>query len=81
MVCIGSVRGEEFKQDIAARTFALIAPTWLVLHQVSCNSKIVPNGPKRKEMHQNMILGCNVVDRECLLQKNSNKTSWHELLH
>ena len=69
MVQIGSICCEKFKQNIVARTVALIAPVCHVLLRVSCNSKIVPNGPKRKEMHQNMILGCNVVDRECLLQK------------
>ena len=36
-----------------ARTFALIVPIWRVLQQVSCNSKTVPNAPKRKETKQN----------------------------
>ena len=48
-----------------ARTFALIAPVWCV----SCNSETVPNAPKRKEMHENMSLGSNGVDRERSLQK------------
>jgi hypothetical protein len=67
MVWIVSIRCEKILKDIAAQTFALIEPAWLILHQVSCNSKTVPNGPKRKETHQNMNLGCNVVDRECSL--------------
>ena len=46
-----------------ARTFALIVPVWRVLQQVSCNSKTVPNAPKRKETHQNMSLGSNGVDQ------------------
>ena len=49
---------------------ALIAPVWLVLHQVSCSSETVQNALDRKETHQNMILGSNSVDRECSLQKN-----------
>jgi len=39
------------------------------LQQVLCNSEMVPNAPKRKEMHQNMSLGSNGVDREHSLQK------------
>ena len=69
MVLIGSVRCEKFKQDIVARTFALIAPVWLVLQQVSCNSKTVPNAPKQKQTHQNLSLGSNGVDRERSLRK------------
>jgi len=47
-------RCEKFLQDFVARTFALIAPVWHILRQVSCSSKTVPNAPKRKETHQNM---------------------------
>ena len=65
MVWIRSVLCEKFYQDITARTFALIAPVW----RVSCNSQTVSNAPKRKEMHQNMSLGSNGVDRERSLQK------------
>ena len=52
-----------------ARTFALLVPVWRVLQQVSCNSKTVPNAPKRKETDQNMSLGSNGMDRECSLRK------------
>ena len=45
---------------MTARTFALIALVW----RVSYNRETVPNAPKRKEMHQNMSLGTNGVDRE-----------------
>ena len=69
MVWIGSVRCEKFWHDFVARTFALIAPVWLVLQQVSCSRETVPNAPKRKETHQNMFLGSNGVDRECSLRK------------
>ena len=50
--------------DFVAWTFTLIAPVWRVLHQVSGYSEIVTNAPKRNEMHQNMSLGSNGVDRE-----------------
>jgi hypothetical protein len=53
-----------------ARTLALIAPSWPILHRVSCSSEMVPNAPKRKEMHRKMSLGSNGVDRECSLRKN-----------
>ena len=62
MVLIGSVRCEKFKQDIVARTFALIAPVWLVLQQVLFNSKTDPNAPKWKETHQTLSLESNSVD-------------------
>ena len=52
-----------------AQTFALIAPGWPILHQVSCSSETVQNAPERKQTHQNMSLGSNGVDRERLLQK------------
>jgi len=65
MVWIRCVLCEKFYQDITARTFALIAPVW----RVSCNSETVSNAPKRKEMHQNMSLGSNGLDRACSLQK------------
>src|SRR6185369_16981244 len=78
MVWIGSVRCE---QDIIARTFALIAPVWRVLHQVSCSSKTVPkcsrtgrNAPK----HEFRVQWCG---SGAFVTKTSNKTSWHELLH
>src|SRR6185312_1317400 len=52
-----------------AQTFALIAPGWPILHQVSCSSETVPNAPERKESDQNMSLGSNGVDRERSLRK------------
>ena len=69
MVWIGSVRCEKFRLDFVARTFTLIAPGWRVMPQVSCSSEMVPNVRKQKEMHQNMSLGSNGVDRERSLQK------------
>ena len=69
MVWIGSISSEKFKQDIIAQTFALIAPVWRVLHQVSCCSETAQKAPERKETHQNMSLGSNGVDRERSLWK------------
>ena len=80
MVWIGNVHCEKFEQDIVARTFALIAPVWRVLHQVSCSSETVQNAPERKEMHQNMSLGSMVWIGSVNCQ-TSNKTSRYELLY
>ena len=52
-----------------ARTFALIAPVWRILHQVSCCSETVQKALEQKETHKNMSLGSNSVDRERSLQK------------
>jgi len=78
---IGCVRGENIQRDFVARTFALIAPVQPILHRVSCSNEMVPNAPKHYETHQNMSLGPDGVDRVDLLEKNSNGTLWHELLH
>src|SRR6185503_5172394 len=69
MVWIGCIRCETFRHDIVARTFALIAPVWRVLQQVSCRSKTVPNAPKRKETQQYMSLGSNGMDQGRSLRK------------
>ena len=53
-----------------AQTCALIAPVQPVLHRVSCCNETLPNAPKHYEMHQNMSLGPNGVDRVHSLRKN-----------
>ena len=62
-------RYEKFRHDFVAQTFALIAPVWRILQQVSCSSEMVPNAPKQKETHQNMSLGSNGVDQVRSLKK------------
>jgi hypothetical protein len=69
MVWIVSVCCEKLWHDFVAWTFTLIAPVWRVMPLVSCSSETVPNVPKQKEMHQNMRLGSNGMDRECSLWK------------
>ena len=66
---MGFVRCEKFRCDIVARTFALIAPVQLVLHRVSCSNETLPNAPKHYEMHENMTLWSNRVDRVRSLRK------------
>ena len=64
-----------------AQTYALIAPVQPILHRVSCSIETLPSAPKHYETHQNMSLESNGVDRVHSLRKNSDATSWHELLH
>ena len=50
----------KFERDFMAQTFALVQP---VLHRVSQDNQTVSNASKQYEMHQNMSLGSNGVDR------------------
>ena len=60
---IRCVRCEKLQCDFVARTFALIEPVQYVLQQVSCSYETIPNATKHYEMHQNMGLGSNRVER------------------
>ena len=51
IVWIGLIRGDKFKRDFVARTYALIY----------CSNKMVPNAPKPYDMEQNMSLGSHGV--------------------
>jgi len=72
---IGCVRCEKFRCDFMAQTCALIAPVQPVLYQVSCSNGTLTNTPKHYEMHKNMSLGSNGVDRVRSLRKISDATS------
>ena len=52
-----------------AQTCALIALVQTYLHRVSCSNETLTNAPKHYEMHQNMSLGSNGVDRVHSLRK------------
>ena len=51
MMWIGLIRGDKFKRDFVARTYALIY----------CSNKTVPKAPKPYDMEQNMSLGSHGV--------------------
>ena len=68
---IGCVHCEKPRRDFVARTFALIAPVYPVLHRVSCSYKKIINAPKHYATHQNMSLGSNGVDWVRSLRKIS----------
>ena len=57
---IGCVRREKLRCVFVARTFALVRN---VLPRVLQGNRMVANAPKWYEMHQNMCLGSNGVDR------------------
>ena len=64
---IGCISCQNFQSDFVARIFALIAPIRPILHRVSSSNETVSNAPKHYEMHRNMSLGSNCVDRVCSL--------------
>jgi hypothetical protein len=72
---------KKFLQDILARTFALIAPVWRVLQQVLFSSETVPNAPNQKRNTPKQEFRVQWCGSGALFVKNSDKTSWHELLH
>ena len=75
---IGSLCCEKFRRDFVARTFALVRPIFVPIFVTQPNSpkctQIVPNAQKHHFTVQWGGSGAFVV-------KNSNATSWHELLH
>jgi len=66
---IGCVHCEKLENDFLAQTCALNAPVQPVLPRVSCSNETLPNAPKHYEMHQNISLWSNGVDRVCSLRK------------
>ena len=69
MEWVGCIRYEKFQNDFMAQTGALIAPVQPVLQRALCSYKTIQNASKHYEMHQNMSLGPNGVDRVHSLQK------------
>ena len=63
------VRCKKFWCDFVAKTFTLIAPVQLVLHQASCSNETIQNAPKHYETHQHISLGSNGVGRVHSLRK------------
>ena len=65
------VRCKNVRCDLVSRTFVLIAKVRLVLHRVLCINEMITNAAKHYEMHKNMSLGSNGLDRVCSLRKIS----------
>ena len=78
---IDSVHCEKIRCDFVERTFALVAPVHPVLYRASYSNKTIQNASKHYEMHQNMSFGPNRGGSGAFVAKNSDATSWHEVLH
>ena len=81
MEWVRCVRCEKFKNDFMAQTCALIAPVQPVLRRVSCSNETLPNAPKHYEMQKKHVFRVHWGGLGAFIVKNSDATSWHELLH
>ena len=70
---IGYVCREKFWHTFVARTFALIAPVWPILHRVSCCNETVQKTSNMYKTHHNISLGYNGVDRVRSLWNNRTR--------
>jgi len=75
---IGCVHCEKFWHDFMARTFAPLRP---VLHRVLYGNHTVPNASKEYENTPKREFRGQCGGSGALITKNSDSTSWHELLH
>jgi len=46
---------KKLQLDFMGRSFVLIAPVQLVLHQLSRTYEMIPNTPKYYEMHETLV--------------------------
>ena len=80
MEWVSCIRCEKFQNDFMEQTFALIAPVQPVLHQASCINETIQNAPKHYKTHKNMSLASNGGGSGAFIAKNSEASSWHEVL-
>ena len=78
---IGWVRCKKFRCDFVAQTFALIAPVQPVLHRVSCSNETIQNAPQTVQNAPIHALRVKWGGSGVFIVKNSDATSWHELVH
>ena len=71
---------EKFRCDFMAQTCALIAPVQPVLHRVSCSNKTLTNAPKHYENAPKHEFRVQWGGSRAFVAKNSDASSWHELL-
>jgi hypothetical protein len=72
---------EKFRCDFRAQTCALIAPVQPVLHRVSCSNETLTNAPKHYENAPKHEFRVQWGGSRAFIAKNSDASSWHELLH
>ena len=72
---------EKFRRDFMAQTCALIALVQPVLHRVSCSNETLTNAPKHYENAPKHEFRVQWGGSRAFIAKNSDTSSWHELLH
>ena len=71
---------EKFRCDFMAQTCALIAPVQPVLHRVLCSNDTLTNAPKHYENAPKHKFRVQWGGSRAFAAKNSDASSWHELL-
>jgi hypothetical protein len=64
-----------------AQTCALIAPVQPILQRVSCSNETLTNAPKHYKNAPKHEFRVQWGGSHAFVAKNSDATSWHELLH
>ena len=64
-----------------ARAFELIAPVHTVLHRVSFSYEMIPNAPNTLYNAPKHEFRVQWGGSGAFVSKNTDATSWHELLH
>ena len=72
---------EKLRCDFMAQTCVLIAPDQPILHRVSCSNETLTNAPKRYENAPNHEFRVQWGGSRVFVAKNSEASSWLELLH
>ena len=77
---IECVLWKKFRCDFMAQTCALIAPVQPILPRVSCSNETLTNAPKRYVNAPNHEFRVQWGGSRAFVTKNSDASSWHELL-
>ena len=78
---IECVLWKKFRCDLIAQTCALIAPVQPILHWVSCSNETLTNAPKHYENAPKHEFRVQWGGSRAFVAKNSDASSWLELLH
>ena len=81
MEWIECVLCKKYQCDFRAQTCALIAPGQPILYQVSCSNEALTNTPKHYENGPKHEFRVQWGGSRAFVAKNSDASSWHELLH
>ena len=78
---IGCIHCEKIQCDLMAQTCPLIAPVQPILHRDPCSNETLPNAPKHYENAPKHDFRVQWGGSRAFVAKNSDASSWHELLH